>query len=262
MSEAEPIDIGIGEGDEARSIAVLRRAGRAPDIVWLGGYRSDMIGTKAEALDAWAGETGRGAIRFDYSGHGMSGGDFLDGSISRWLAESSAVVEQYAKAPPVLVGSSMGGFIALLLALGRFAAGDPVAGLVLLAPAVDMTERLMWDEFPEEVRAEIMDKGVWIEPSQYDPAGNPITKKLIEDGRNYLVMDRATLQVGCPVHVLHGRDDPDVPLSLSLDLVSRLAHDDVTLSIVHDGDHRLSRPEDIELLVRIVADMVQTVESA
>ena len=111
----------------------------------------------------------------------------------------------------------------------------------------------------KKVRAEIMEKGVWVEPSQYDPAGNPITKKLIEDGRNYLILDRATLQVGCPVHILHGRDDPDVPLALSLELVSRLAHDDVTLSIVHDGDHRLSRPEDIDLLIRTVADMVEAV---
>ncbi|MCT8970828.1 alpha/beta hydrolase [Microbaculum marinisediminis] len=256
MSEAERTDIEIGEGEEARSIAVLRRDGTAPDIVWLGGYRSDMAGTKAEALDRWGADAGQGVVRFDYSGHGVSGGDFLDGSISRWLAESSTVIETCTDALPVLVGSSMGGYLALLTALGRHAAGNPVAGLVLLAPAVDMTERLMWEEFPGNVRAEIMDKGVWVEPSQYDPAGNPITRKLIEDGRNYLIMDRATLQVGCPVHIVHGRDDPDVPLGLSLELVSRLAHDDVTLTVVHDGDHRLSREQDIALLVRVVADMV------
>ncbi|WP_436642285.1 alpha/beta hydrolase [Microbaculum sp. FT89] len=256
MSEAERTDIEIGEGEEARRIAVLRRAGTSPDIVWLGGYRSDMAGTKAEALDRWGADNGQGVVRFDYSGHGVSGGDFLDGSISRWLAESSTVIETCTDAPPVLVGSSMGGYLALLTALGRHAAGNPVAGLVLLAPAVDMTERLMWEEFPGAVRAEIMDKGVWVEPSQYDPAGNPITRKLIEDGRNYLIMDRATLQVGCPVHIVHGRDDPDVPLGLSLELVSRLAHDDVMLTVVHDGDHRLSREQDIALLVRVVADMV------
>lgn len=255
MAEAERIDIEIGEATETRRIAVLRRGGDAPAIVWLGGFRSDMTGTKAEALDRWASDTGRACVRFDYSGHGRSGGDFLDGTISRWLAESAAVIDEFAPAPPILVGSSMGGFLALLTALGRFAAGTPIAGLVLLAPAVDMTERLIWAEFTDEQRAEIAEKGVFLEPSQYDPAGNPITLKLIEDGRNYLVMDRATLQVGCPVHVLHGRDDPDVPLGLSLELVARLAHDDVALSIVHDGDHRLSRPQDIELLVRIVADM-------
>ena len=256
MSVAERIDIEVGEADEARRIAVLRRPGKAPDIVWLGGYRSDMAGTKAEALDKWGAGNGQGVVRFDYSGHGASGGDFLDGSISRWLAESSAVIEQVTDSPPILVGSSMGGYLALLTALGGFAAGTPVAGLVLLAPAVDMTERLMWEEFPGNVRAEIMEKGVWIEPSQYDPAGNPITRKLIEDGRHYLIMDRATLQIGCPVHIVHGRDDPDVPLGLSLELVARLAHDDVTLSIVHDGDHRLSREQDIDLLVRSVAEMV------
>jgi len=256
VSEAERIDFEIGEDDEARRIAVLRRPGKLPDILWMGGYRSDMAGTKAEALDQWGAQTGQGVVRFDYSGHGVSGGDFLDGSISRWLAESSAVIEKFTESPPVVIGSSMGGYLALLIALGQYAAGTPLAGLVLLAPAVDMTERLMWEEFPAAVRTEIMDKGVWIEPSQYDPAGNPITKKLIQDGRNYLIMDRATLQVGCPVHILHGRDDPDVPLGLSLELVARLAHDDVTLSIVHDGDHRLSREQDIDLLVRSVADMV------
>ncbi len=259
MSEAERIDIEVGDGEETRRIAVLRRPGRAPDVVWLGGYRSDMAGTKAEMLDRWGGETGRGVVRFDYSGHGVSGGDFLDGSISRWLAESAAVIERFTEAPPILIGSSMGGFLSLLTALGRHAAGSPIAGLILLAPAADMTERLMWSAFSDEVRAEIMEKGVWIEPSQYDPAGNPITRKLIEDGRNYLIMDRATLQVGCPVHVVHGRDDPDVPLGLSLELVARLAHDDVTLTIVHDGDHRLSRPQDIELLLRVTADMVASV---
>jgi pimeloyl-ACP methyl ester carboxylesterase len=259
VRDAESFQVDIGEGESARRIAVLRRAGKAPPLVWLGGFRSDMTGTKAAALDAWAAETGRTMIRFDYSGHGQSGGDFLDGTLSRWLAESYAVVDAFCKDPPVLIGSSMGGCLAMLMALGRFAAGTPLAGLVLIAPAVDMTERLMWEQFDEATRAEILDKGVWTRPSEYDPAGYPITRALIEDGRNYLVMDRATLQVGCPVHILHGREDPDVPLSLSLELVSRLAHDDVTLTIVHDGDHRLSRDEDIGLLLRVVGGMVEEV---
>jgi pimeloyl-ACP methyl ester carboxylesterase len=259
VSDAESFQIDIGEGEAARQIAVLRRAGTAPPLVWLGGFRSDMTGTKAAALDAWAARHGRSMIRFDYSGHGQSGGDFLEGTISRWLAESHAVVDAFCKAPPVLIGSSMGGCLAMLMALGRFAAGTPLAGLVLIAPAVDMTERLMWEQFDEATRSEILEKGVWTRPSAYDPEGYPITRGLIEDGRNYLIMDRATLQVGCPVHILHGREDPDVPLSLSLELVSRLAHDDVTLTIVHDGDHRLSREEDIALLLRVVGGMVEEV---
>ncbi len=127
MAEAERIDIGVGEADGARRIAVLRGTGKAPAVIWLGGYRSDMAGTKAEALDKRGAENGQCVVRFDYSGHGRSGGDFLDGSISRWLAESSAVIEQNTDAPPILVGSSMGGYLALLTALGSFAAGTPVA---------------------------------------------------------------------------------------------------------------------------------------
>lgn len=254
--ECVEADFDFGQEGDRRRIAVSHRPGAGPDLVWLGGYRSDMAGTKAEALDHWAARTGHGMLRYDYSGHGRSGGDFLDGTLSRWLAESEAAIDRFVHRPPVLVGSSMGGFLTLLVALKRFAAGTPVAGIVLLAPAVDMTERLMWDEFPDAVRDEIMDKGVYVEPSQYDPAGNPITRVLIEDGRRHLLLDRPDLRLGCPVHILHGRADPDVPLSLSLELVARLVHDDVSMSIVHDGDHRLSRDQDIDLLVRVVAEMV------
>jgi pimeloyl-ACP methyl ester carboxylesterase len=255
VSVPQQHEIEVGSGGEARPIAVLHRDGRTPAVLWLGGYYSDMTGTKAEALDQWGAEAGHAVVRFDYSGHGASGGTFTDGTIGRWLAEAEAVTERFAPGPVVLTGSSMGGWIAMLLALRMKAAGAPAAGLVLIAPAIDMTERLMWDEFPEEVRREIMEKGVWQRPSEYDSGGYPITRGLIEDGRNHLLFDRPSLEPGCPVHILHGRQDPDVPLAVSLDLVSMLHADDVTLSIIQDGDHRLSRPQDITLLQRVVGAM-------
>lgn len=255
MSAPQSHAIEVGEGAEARRIAVLARTGAAPAVIWLGGFYSDMSGTKAAALDAWGAQSGHAVVRFDYSGHGASGGSFTDGTIGRWLAEADAVVAQFSPGPCLLVGSSMGGYLAVLLALQTKARGSPAAGLVLIAPAIDMTERLMWQEFPDAVRREIMEKGVWQRPSEYDEGGYPIARVLIEDGRNHLLFDKPTIEPGCPVHILHGRDDPDVPLAVSLDLVSALASDDVTLTIVHDGDHRLSRPDDIALLKRVVGEM-------
>lgn len=255
MSEPQRHDIEVGEGAEARRVAVLHRPGRVPAAVWLGGFHSDMAGTKACALDAWGAASGHAVIRFDYSGHGASGGAFTDGTISRWFEESEAVVRRFAEESPLLVGSSMGGYIALLLALRLQEERRPPAGLVLIAPAIDMTERLLWPEIPEEGRREIIEKGAWQRPSQYDEEGYPITRRLIEDGREHLLFDRPAIEPGCPVHILHGRDDPDVPLAVSLDLVSSLVSDDVTLTVVHDGDHRLSRPEDIALLERVVGAM-------
>jgi pimeloyl-ACP methyl ester carboxylesterase len=255
VSRPQRHDIEVGEGAEARRIAVLRRPGRAPAAVWLGGFHSDMTGTKASALDQWGAETGHAVIRFDYSGHGASGGEFIEGTIGRWLEEAEDVVARCTEGPPILVGSSMGGYIALLLALRLKEHGAPPAGLVLIAPAVDMTERLLWPEMPEDARRQVMEKGFWQRPSDYDEEGYPITRGLIEEGRNHLLFDRPAIELGCPVHILHGRDDPDVPLAISLDLVSSLVSDDVTLTVVHDGDHRLSRPEDIALIKRVVGAM-------
>lgn len=255
MSETKRHDIEVGKGAEARGIAVLERPGRAPGVLWLGGYYSDMAGTKAEALDAWGAESGHAVLRFDYSGHGDSGGAFTDGTIGRWLEEAETVAAKFMKEPSILVGSSMGGWIALLMALRLRARGMPAAGLVLIAPAIDMTERLMWANFSENARRELMDKGVVNRASDYAEEGYPITRRLIEEGRNHLLFDQPSIEPECPVHILHGRADTDVPIQVSLDLVSALVSDDTTLTIVHDGDHRLSRPEDIALLKRVVAAM-------
>jgi pimeloyl-ACP methyl ester carboxylesterase len=253
---SDPAFIEVGIGELSRQIAVRMRRGANPGVVWLGGFKSDMGGTKAVALDAWAGTHGRACLRFDYSGHGESGGRFVDGTISRWLEESLAVFASFCAGPQIVVGSSMGGWIALLLAreLRRTpAAAASIAGLVLIAPAVDFTEALIWKRLPAEIKREIETKGVWERPSQYSAEPYQITKGLIDDGRRNLLLD-GLIEIGCPVRILQGVQDPDVPWDHAVELVSRLAQDDVVLTLVKDGDHRLSRPEDIERLLAAVAE--------
>jgi pimeloyl-ACP methyl ester carboxylesterase len=252
----EPIFIDVGEGNGHRRIAVRARDGRSPGLFWLGGFNSDMRGTKALALDAWAAEHGRACVRFDYSGHGESGGSFAEGTIGRWLDESVAVFERFCAGPQVVIGSSMGGWMALLLAREirrRGIKSASLAGLVLIAPAPDFTEALMWKGFAPEVREEIMAKGVWHRPSQYgDPY--PITRALIEEGRNHLLLGSA-IDVGCPVRILQGAQDPDVPWQHAFALAERLPAEDVVLTMIQDGDHRLSRPQDIARLMAAVAEI-------
>jgi pimeloyl-ACP methyl ester carboxylesterase len=235
---------------------VRARDGGTPGLLWMGGFKSDMQGTKAAALDRWAAENGRALVRYDYSGHGESGGAFVDGTIGRWLEESLAVVEAHCRGPQVVIGSSMGGWLALLL--GRELARRPgppatVAGLVLVAPAVDFTEELMWKRFPPAIRREIEDKGSWQRPSQYSAEPYPITRLLIEEARQHLLLG-GMIETGCPVRILQGVQDPDVPWQHALELSARFARDDVVLTLVKDGDHRLSRPEDIERLLAAVAE--------
>jgi pimeloyl-ACP methyl ester carboxylesterase len=250
-----PAFIEVGEGESSRRIAVRARGGRAPGLFWLGGFRSDMKGTKALALDAWAAGQGRACVRFDYSGHGESGGQFADGTIGRWLEESLAVFGRFCRGPQIVVGSSMGGWMALLLAreLAKQAGDAAPAGLVLIAPAPDFTEELMWKGFSPEIRQEIESKGVWLRPSEYGEP-YPITKALIEDGRNHLLLGN-TINVGCPVRILQGAQDPDVPWQHAFALAHRLPADDVVLTMIQDGDHRLSRPQDIARLLAAVAEM-------
>ena len=245
----------IGTASARRAIAVRTRAGAAPGLFWLSGFKSDMNGTKAAALARWAEQNGRGCVRFDYSGHGESGGAFTDGTIGRWLDESLAVFEAFCRGPQILVGSSMGGWLALLMvrALRRRNAGASVVGLVLVAPAVDFTEELMWKRFSPAIKRELAEKGVWARPSDYSPTPYLITRQLIEEGRDHLLLG-GMIETGCPVRILHGVKDSDVPWRHAVELVSRLASDDVVLTLVKDGDHRLSRPEDIERLIGAVGE--------
>jgi pimeloyl-ACP methyl ester carboxylesterase len=255
MSDA-PEYVTVGTGSAAREIAVRSQPGSSPGLFWLGGFKSDMRGTKAEALADYAARAGRSFVRFDYSGHGESKGAFEEGTISRWLEEARAIFEARARGPQIVIGSSMGGWIALLLARSlakRAAPSVSLAGLVLIAPAPDFTEELMWAQFSPEIRQEIETKGRWLRPSAYGEHPYPITRALIEDGRKHLLLDKP-IEVGCPVRILQGALDPDVPYAHAVKLVSCLAQDDVVLTLVKDGDHRLSRPEDIDRLIAAIAE--------
>jgi pimeloyl-ACP methyl ester carboxylesterase len=244
MHDLESARLAVGSGNKRREIAVLRRRGAAPGLFWLGGFRSDMTGTKATAVDAFAARRGLASTRFDYSGHGSSGGDFAEGTISRWLEEATAVFERFAQGPQIVIGSSMGGWLALLLA-EALRVTTRVIGLVLIAPAVDMTRTLMWDALDEAAR----------QRSDYSEEPYLITRALIEDGDKHLVGDRL-IETGCPIHILQGVADGEVPWRHAVDLVSHLASDDVVLTLVKDGDHRLSRPQDIERLEAALAEMM------
>jgi len=252
----QPARLSVGAGTDARLVAVRARPGSSPGLLWLGGFASDMKGTKAEAVDAFAAAHGRACVRFDYSGHGESDGAFADGTISRWLEESLAVFEQFCIGPQIVIGSSMGGWIALLLAreLARRAnARASLAGMILIAPAPDFTEALMWKAFSQQIRDEIMTKGVWHRPSDYGRS-QPITRKLIEDGRRNLVLT-GSITTGCPVRILQGAKDPDVPWQHAFELTHRLPSEDVVLTMIQDGDHRLSRPQDIARLLATITEL-------
>lgn len=280
MTNRNPQHLSVGA--DARRIAYLHEpAARAEGagLVWLCGLKSEMVSIKASAVAEWARSRGLGCLRFDYSGHGQSGGRFEDGSISRWLEEAEAVFCRVTQGPQVLVGSSMGGYIALLL-LRRLLAGkrgarvadrasgkagestaevqpptagteaDRIKALVLIAPAWDMTE-LMWRRLPSSARREIEESGVFLRPSRYGDGPYPITRALIEDGRRHLI-GAAPFDPGRPVHIIHGLQDPDVPWEHTLDLVAHLSGDWARVEAVPDGEHRLSRPQDIALLLDII----------
>ncbi|WP_299868553.1 alpha/beta hydrolase [uncultured Hoeflea sp.] len=251
MNTPQPTQLTVGTGDDARPIAALIREAsdtgeHLPGLVWLGGYRSDMAGSKAVALCDHAGPQGRAMLRFDYSGHGASGGDFRDGTISRWLEESLAAFDAFTQGPQILIGSSMGGWIALRMVqeLKARGEGDRVAGLLLIAPAPDFTLELMEPELTEAQRAALERDGYYEEPTPYGPDPNVFTRALFEDGRRNRVLD-GLIETGAPVHIVQGMADPDVPWRHALRLMEHLPSDNVTLTLIKDGDHRLSRDEDI-----------------
>jgi pimeloyl-ACP methyl ester carboxylesterase len=239
------------------AIAVRRRAGKAPGLVWLGGFKSDMAGTKADVLDRWAADRELSFTRHDYSGHGESAGRFEDGTISRWLHESLAVFERFTEGPQILVGSSMGGWIALRMAqeLDKAGKSKRLAGMLLIAPAPDFTVELMEPKLSDDHRAALETQGYFEEPSEYSDQPNIYTRALFEDGRKNRVLT-GVIDTHCPVHILQGMADPDVPHSHAQRLVEHLPSDDVTLTLIRDGDHRLSREQDLALLERTAEGLV------
>lgn len=256
--------VNVADDFGMRRIACLREPGKGDEragLLWLPGFKSDMVSTKASLLANWARDRGLAYTRFDYSGHGQSEGQFEDGTIGSWLAEAEAVRNELTREPLVIVGSSMGGWIALLLAramaLGIRDDHFPILGLVLIAPAWDMTETLMWNKFPDDIRKQILADGVWYRPSVYDDTPYAITRRLIEEGRNHLIDRHTTIDISCPVRIIHGMRDPDVPWQHSLKLVSLLASDNVRLNLLKDAEHRLSRQQDLDLLLRTIEPLLR-----
>ncbi len=240
----------LDRGDDTE-LAWVKQEGRGPTIVFLPGFRSDMTGDKAAGLAAFAAERGQAMLRFDYSGHGASGGAFLDGTIGIWAADALAAIDRLTTGDLIVVGSSMGGWIALLTAIAR---PDRVKALVGIAAAPDFTQRLMWDSMTPAERQTLIQDGVLHIPSQYgDPT--PITRRLIEDGRDHLVLN-APIPFAGKMRLLHGQADPDVPWELALRIAERVTSDDVEIALVKDGDHRLSRPRDLALLYRTVGALL------
>lgn len=252
MVEIETLPPSILTREDSATIAYHRRRGRAPGVVFLGGFMSDMNGTKALALDRFCESRGQAFVRFDYFGHGQSSGAFAEATMSRWRDDALAVFDQLTEGPQVLVGSSLGGWIMLLLAAAR---PQRIKALVGIAAAPDATEDLMWAQFPSEIRQRIERDGAATIPSAYNGQGYLITRRLIEDGRRHLIM-RSAIAFNGPVRLLHGMRDEDVPWQRSLALAERLAATDVRVTLVKDGDHRLSRDADLALLMRTLAALL------
>lgn len=261
MTGEEPQTLMVGEGSAERAIAYRTTVAEKPNetgLFWLSGFMSDMASTKATAVAEWAAARGLAATRFDYSGHGISDGSFTDGTIGRWLEEAHAVFTQITSGPQVIIGSSMGGHIALLL-VRKLLREQPseaqrIKGLVLIAPAWDMTEELMWKRFGDEARQAIMERGCYEQPSAYG-APYPITRGLIEDGRKHLLA-REPFDSGTPVIILQGLQDPDVPAAHTRELAKFLTGGRVKLIEIPDGEHRLSRPQDLTLLFDAIDSLV------
>ena len=237
--------------DAGRRIAYCRTEGSGPGIVFLGGFKSDMEGTKAVHLEAWAKAQGRGFLRFDYSGHGQSSGAFTDGAIGDWAIDAQAVISELTDGPQVLVGSSMGGWVSLILARRI---PERIAGLIGIAAAPDFTEDSMWAGFSEDQRAELDLNGQVMLPSDYDEP-YVITKRLIEDGRKHLVL-RKPLDLPFPTRFLQGTADADVDQTVALRLLDHVTGGDIRLTLVKGADHRFSSPDCLLLIEDTITDVL------
>ena len=227
-----------------------------PGVVFLTGFKSDMDGSKAEALAAWCASEKRDFLRFDYFGHGRSEGDFIDGTVSLWREDVFSIISELTNGPQIIVGSSFGGWLSLMAACQK---PLNIAALVLIAPAVDMTDKLMRLRFDQTMLKELDSKGVCFMPSDYDDVGYPITSDLIEDGAKYLMLEKG-IEFEGPVRILHGRLDDSVPWSLSLELAGALESKDVEITFVEQGDHSLSEPENITLLTSTLSRLCDHIQ--
>ncbi|MGO1119129.1 alpha/beta hydrolase [Rhodovibrionaceae bacterium A322] len=242
----------LGKGLKSKKSSEAGKTG----LIFLGGFMSDMTGTKATFLENYAKERGRSFVRFDYLGHGQSSGAFTEGTIGRWAEDAVAVIDELTEGPQILIGSSMGGWIMLLAALQR---KERIVGLQGIAAAPDFTESLMWETFSESVKETLMRDGVYKEPNNYSDEPYSITLKLIEDGRHHLLMG-GKIDLDCPVHLLHGMADLDVPYQLSVKLARRLNGDHVQVQLIKDGDHRLSEPDNLETLTNSLDRLLAQIE--
>ncbi len=258
MTNQNPQFLNLSHGRKIACLTNEIEEKTSPGILWANGFRSNMTGIKASRISTWATEQNRSCVRFDYSGNGASSGQFEDATIGDWVEECSAIFNQLTQGPQVLVGSSMGGWIVLLVTLAHLkligAENSRIKGLVLIAPAVDMTHDLMWQKFPPGIRQELKQTGVFMRPSAYDDEHYPITWKLIEEGRRHLLFGGEKFNTHCPVRIIHGGKDVDVPWQQSEKLVAHL-EGDVKLDLIEDGEHRLSRDEDIERLIATIAEL-------
>jgi pimeloyl-ACP methyl ester carboxylesterase len=239
------------ETPQGRSLAYHRFSGREPGVVFLGGLRSDMSGTKAVHLEEWARRSGRAFLRFDYSGHGASSGEFTEGCIGEWAEDAEAAITALTEGPVVLVGSSMGGWISLLMAKRML---EKLAGLVTIAAAPDFTEDGMWADWSEEQRETLMEEGQLALPSDYGE-DMIVTRKLIEDGRNQLVL-RTPLEIAVPVRMLQGTADADVPMAVAMRLLDHLEGPDIRLELVKGADHRFSEPACLDTITRALEEVL------
>ncbi|WP_208441269.1 alpha/beta hydrolase [Bartonella raoultii] len=247
---------------EGTALAVRHRKGHGSlGLVWLSGYQSNMLGSKATLVDDFAQKNDLSCLRFDYSGHGESEGDFFQGTISRWVRESLAVFETYCEGPQVVIATSMGGWIALRLAMLLAQKNKRLAGMILIAPAPDFTQTLIEPQLRPEERKTLEEKGCverLIEEDDEEPM--PFTKALIEDGRDNCVM-KGCIDVGCPIHILQGMEDNKIPYQHTLALLNHLPLHDVTLTLVRDAGHRFSRPQDLECLETVLKSFIDRINA-
>ncbi len=240
---------------EGRKIAYKAQSGSKnkgwPTVVFCAGFMSDMEGSKAQALDDFCISRGQAYVRFDYSGHGVSSGNFMDGTIGTWCDDALAIIDQVTKGDIIIVGSSMGGWIGLLIALAR---KDRVTGFVGLAAAPDFTKELCWDKYSDEIKATLEQDGVYYEPCDYGDDPYPMTLSLIKEGNDHLILDKP-IDLNCPVRLIQGMKDPDVPPITAQRISDQLKTEDVVVSYVKNGDHRLSTEADLKRLCQTVKEI-------